>query len=69
MEQKYYTYKNEFGDKIVSQGGFLDKKKYTSVYSIIYNGKYIKSVRGLKVGKAFINKNRGVKCKWIGSDE
>lgn len=65
----FNVFTNEFGDRIVNQGSYYDKGGYAKCYSIIIDGKYIKSVGGVKVAKSFINKKRGVKCKWVGSVE
>jgi len=65
----FNVFTNEFGDRIVNQGTFHDKGGYQKCYSIIIGGKYIKSVGGVKVAKSFINKKRGVKCKWVGRVE
>ncbi|MEZ5047650.1 MAG: hypothetical protein R2831_11740 [Chitinophagaceae bacterium] len=63
------VFTNEFGDRIVNQGTFHDKRGYQKCYSITIDGKYIKSVGGVKTAKSFINEKRGVKCKWVGSVE
>jgi len=65
----FNVFTNEFGDRIVNQGSYYDKGGYKKCYSISIDGKYIKSVGGLKIAKAFINEKRGVKCKWVGSVE
>lgn len=65
----FNVFTNEFGDRIVNQGKYHDKGGYKNCYSISIDGKYIKSVGGVKVAKSFINKKRGVKCKWVGSVE
>ena len=65
----FNIFTNEFGDRIINQGDFHDKGGYKKCYSISIDGKYIKSVGGLNPAKSFINKKRGVKCKWVGSVE
>lgn len=65
----FNVFTNEFGDRIVDQGNYHDKGGYKNCYSISIDGKYIKSVGGVKIAKSFINKKRGVKCKWVGSVE
>lgn len=63
------VFTNEFGDRIVSQGGFYDIGGYKSCYSILIDGNHVKSVESVKTGKSFINQKRGTKCKWTGSVE
>lgn len=61
------TWTNEFGDFIACTGGFMDKKKFQSSYTITIEGKYIKSVGGLNLAKRVINEYRNTKSKWVGS--
>lgn len=68
-EHIHNTWKNEFGDKITRTSGFFDKRGQSSCFTISIDGKYTKSVGGLNLAKGFINKHRGLICKWTGSNE
>ncbi len=70
MSKPNNTWVNEFGDKII-----IDEKHRTGIrsidakYQIIIHGKYFKTVGGLKVAKSVINKQRCLKCDWVGVRE
>lgn len=63
------TWTNEFGDRIIYDGSFLGKKYMEHVYNVSIDGKYVKSVGSVNIGKTFVNTNRNVKCKWVGTTE
>lgn len=72
LAEVFNTWTNQFGDRIASHGMGLrstEIKEYDTNITINYDGKYLKTVGGLKVAKGIVNKLRGIKCKWVGSAE
>lgn len=66
------TWTNQFGDRIASHGMRLRTtgiKEFDTNITITYDGKYLKTVGGIRIAKGIVNKLRGVKCEWVGSFE